>query len=191
MKPTKYSIVLASASPRRIELMRQWGFSYVVKPSKIREVTRFVRPSAIVKDLATQKASAVAKAVEKGIVLGADTIVVVNGEIIGKPRNHADAMRILKILSGSYHSVYTGIALINVCSGARVISYDVARVKMRRFDPGEVSGLAGKHLDKAGAYAVQETEDAFVERIKGDYYTVVGLPKKKLFVCLKKLRALR
>lgn len=187
---TKHPIVLASASPRRIELMRAWGFTYTVTPSHIREVTRFVRPSAIVRDLAVQKARAVARDVEHGIVIGADTIVVLNGDIIGKPKNHADAMRILRSLSGSYHAVYTGIALIDARSGARVVAYDVARVKMRRFDPAEIERLAGKHLDKAGAYAVQETEDAFVDHIEGDYYTVVGLPKKKLFSCMKKIASL-
>jgi len=183
-------IVLASASPRRISLMKEWGFSCIVTPSHIRENTRFIRPSAIVKDLAVRKASAVALTIDSGIVLGADTIVVLNGAIIGKPKNHADAIRILKALSGSFHAVYTGIALIDAASGAQVVDYDVARVKMRRFDPAEITGLAGKHLDKAGAYAVQETEDRFVDSIKGDYYTVVGLPKKKLFECLNKMSAL-
>lgn len=180
-------IVLASASPRRIELMRAWGFSFEVRPSNISEETTLRRPSAVVRDLAARKAAAVAPTVASGIVLGADTIVVLNGEQIGKPKDPADAARILRALSGSYHAVYTGIALIDAATGVRVVDYDVARVRMRRFDPHELPALAGKHLDKAGAYAVQETEDAFVDRIEGDYFTVVGLPREKLFACLKRL----
>lgn len=180
-------IVLASASPRRIELMRAWGFSFEVRPSNISEETILRRPSAVVKDLAARKAAAVVPAVTNGIVLGADTIVVLNGEQIGKPKDPADAARILRALSGSYHAVYTGIALIDAATGVRIVDYDVARVRMRRFDPQELSALAGKHLDKAGAYAVQETEDAFVDHIDGDYFTVVGLPREKLFASLERL----
>lgn len=180
-------IVLASASPRRIELMRAWGFTFEVRPSNISEETSLRRPSAVVRDLAARKAAAVAPSVTAGIVLGADTIVVLNGEQIGKPKDPADAERILRALSGSYHAVYTGIALIDAASGVRVVDYDVARVRMRRFDPRELPALAGKHLDKAGAYAVQETEDAFVDRIEGDYFTVVGLPRTKLYDCLRRL----
>jgi septum formation protein len=173
-------VILASASPRRIELMKEWGLKPRIIPSHIDEKTRYRRPHEHVKDLALQKARSVAERVAAGIVVGADTIVVLKGTIIGKPRDERDAARILGSLSGSRHRVYTGIAAIDAASGATRVTYAVSTVKMRRLAPGEIRRLSGKHLDKAGAYAVQEKEDSFVEKIEGDYFNVVGLPRQKL-----------
>jgi len=179
-------IILASASPRRIELLKRWGMKFEVSPSRADESTDLKKPSAIVKTLALRKASSVAAGRKEGLVIGADTIVVLNGEIIGKPRNKKDSLRILSGLNGSYHRVYSGMAVIDAATGRTVVDYEVSRVKTRKFSPAELESLAGKHMDKAGAYAVQEKDDAFVESIEGDYFNVVGLPYFGLKKLLKK-----
>jgi septum formation protein len=178
-------VILASMSPRRIELLKRWGVSFRVKPSHIHEKTARKRPSAIVRDLALQKASAVAKTLSEGLVIGADTIVVLQGKIIGKPKHEEHAHEILSRLNGSLHRVYSGVAVVDAGTGKSKVVYDVSKVKMRRIKPEELRLLSRKHLDKAGAYAVQEKEDAFVEKIWGDYYTVVGLPYFKTKKLLK------
>lgn len=179
----KKKIILASASPRRSHLMQEWGLPFVVKPSHADESTHYTAPAYLVRELALRKALSVAEDIQGGIVVGADTIVVLKGEIIGKPRDTAHAHRILSNLNGSWHRVYTGVAVVDAASGRFSVDYEVSRVKMRRFSADEIRRLAGKHLDKAGAYAVQEQDDAFVERIEGDYFNVVGLP----FDCLARL----
>ena len=178
-------VILASVSPRRIELLKQCGLKFEVIPSHIKENTLHKNPANIVKDLALQKAMHVAKKFSKGIVIGADTIVVYKKKIIGKPKNTKDAGRILSMLNGTFHRVYTGIAVIDAQSGTLKAACEVSRVKMRKLTADEIKGFSGKHMDKAGAYAVQEKDDAFVDYIVGDYYNVVGLPLKKLAELLK------
>jgi septum formation protein len=182
----KPPVILASASPRRIELLRRWGVAFTVCPSHADEKTGRTRPSSIVRELAERKAASVAAGLKEGIVIGADTIVVLKGEIIGKPRDKKDALRILTNLNGSCHKVYSGIAAIDAATGRKEIAHDVSRVKMHRFSGEDLLRLAGKHMDKAGAYAIQEKGDAFVERIEGDYFNVVGLPYGKTKELLKK-----
>jgi septum formation protein len=173
-------IILASASPRRKLLLKQCGLKFKVAASSADEKTKLKRPSAVVKELALRKASDVAEKIQKGIVIGADTIVVVDGRIIGKPRSANHAEKILRAINGGYHKVYTGVAVLDASSGRRSVFYEMSRVKMRKLCKDELKRLGGKHMDKAGAYAIQEKEDAFVDYIKGDYYNVVGLPVKKL-----------
>lgn len=177
---TGQKIILASTSPRRSQLLKEWGIKFEIVPSDCDEKTALKKPSYIVQELALRKALSAAKKVKEGLVIGADTIVAVGTHIIGKPENHDHSHKILEKLNGSYHKVYTGVAVIDACSGKKIVSYDVSRVKMRKFQPEEIKKFAGKHMDKAGAYAVQETEDAFVEKIEGDYFNVVGLPFYKL-----------
>lgn len=173
-------IILASASPRRQKLLKAWGVRFRILPSNIRERTNFKKPSEIVKDLAYKKAFSVAGKLKEGIVIGADTIVVLKGEIIGKPKDPKDAERILSGLNGGCHRVYSGISVIDASSGRSKTAFAVSRVKMRRLSKSEIERFSHKHLDKAGAYAVQEKGDAFVESIEGDYFNVVGLPYIKL-----------
>lgn len=173
-------IILASASPRRRKLLKEWGVKFRAVSSNITEKTNFKNPARIVMDLARQKAASVAKKFKTGIVIGADTIVVLKGEIIGKPAGPADAARILSKLNGSYHRVYSGIAVIDAATGRLRAAFEVSRVKMRKLSADEVKKFSSKHLDKAGAYAVQEKGDAFVEKIEGDYFNVVGLPYARL-----------
>jgi septum formation protein len=181
-------IILASSSPRRIELLKRWGLKFKVKPSRINEHTRFKSPKSIVKDLAARKALSISRNLKKGIVIGADTIVVLNGKIIGKPSSQENAKKILSSLSGTKHKVYTGIAVIDAACRKNIVDYEVSTVTMRKLSSQEIKRASSKHLDKAGAYAVQEESDAFVEKIEGDYFNVVGLPYKNLKKLLNKFR---
>lgn len=187
-------LILASRSPRRKKILQQlarlWPITFKVIPSDISEELPSparLAPAALVKTLALKKAAATAAKIKQGIVLGADTIVFLNNKIIGKPKDAQEAVKILRQLSGSKHWVYTGLALIEKPSGRKLVGFEKTRVSMRKFSRDEIKRLAGKHLDKAGAYAIQEGEDAFVEKIEGDYYNVVGLPVKKLAQMLSKL----
>lgn len=123
-----------------------------------------------------RKAVSIARRHPAAVVLGADTIVVCRGRIIGKPKDHADSMRILRLLNGTWQKVYTGIAVAADGGGKHWESAVVSRVLARRLDEASLRRLAGKHPDKAGAYAVQDKSDPFISRIEGDYGNVVGLP---------------
>lgn len=170
------TLILASASPRRRILLRQLGMPFRVIPSRVSETTGEKNPRRFVILLALRKAREVARRHPKATVLGADTIVVCRGRIIGKPRDLADSRRILELLNGRWQEVYTGIA-VAWAGGKRSLARAVkSRVLARRLNSDELSRLAGKHPDKAGAYAVQDQDDPFIERIEGDYGNVVGLP---------------
>ena len=145
-------------------------------PSHVSEASREQNPRRLVLQLALRKAKDVARRHPKAVVLGADTIVVCCGEIIGKPRSLADARRILELLNGRWQEVYTGVAVVwagGKESSARVVK---SRVLARHLSPAQLSRLSGKHHDKAGAYAVQDRDDPFISRIEGDFTNVVGLP---------------
>jgi len=172
-------IILASASPRRISLLKEWGLKFEIVPSCADENTDLVKPS-----LALRKGLSVAKSREDALIISADTIVVLNGKIVGKPKDKKDSEKILKELNGSLHKVYTGVAIIG--AKKQTVFYDVAGVKMKKLPERELKRLFGKHMDKAGAYAVQDKDDAFADKIYGDYYTVVGLPYFKLKKELKR-----
>jgi septum formation protein len=182
--------ILASASPRRRQLLREMGIKFKVIPSSIREkADPGLSPAQLVKKLAWQKAADVARQFKgkKGIVIGADTIVVRRGEILGKPRDPRHARQILNKLSGSIHFVYTGVAVIDTWADKKIVAYEKTRVIMKKLSPDEIKYHSVRHLDKAGAYAVQEEKDAFVEKIEGCYYNVVGLPISLLKRMLKQL----
>lgn len=180
-------VILASASPRRSALLKEWGVRFKTVPSNADEETSLKRPSAVVRALALRKAASVASRIPGGIVIGADTIVVLGSDIIGKPKDEKDAARILGRLNGTCHKVYSGVAVVDAATGKSRVACEVSRVRMRKLFSEEVKRLSAKHLDKAGAYAVQETGDAFVEKIEGDYFNVVGLPYGKLKTLLAPL----
>ncbi|MBU0951498.1 MAG: septum formation protein Maf [Elusimicrobia bacterium] len=173
-------IILCSSSQRRKELVKKFRLPYIVYQPDVDENIKINDPIKLVKKLALLKALDGTKCFSKGLALGVDTIVVLNREIIGKPKNSSDAIRILNKLNGSTHSVYSGFALIDCATGKAVIDYDVTKVKMHRLSRERIKSLSSKHQDKAGAYAVQEKDDCFVEKIYGDYDNVVGLPVKKI-----------
>ena len=170
------ALILASKSPRRIEILKQLGVEFEIIPSQCAEKSTKKRPSARVCELATQKAFDVAKKYPQAVVIGADTLVYCKGEIIGKPKNLQDAKRILNKLNNSWQSVYTGVCLMQLSTRKMLFGYDVSHCKARKLSPEQLAHLAGKHMDKAGAYAVQDNEDPFIARIVGSKSNVVGFP---------------
>lgn len=169
---------LASGSPRRKKLLGTCVPRFRVMASGVPEPAPRAGEDVrgYVKRLARLKALAVARRVPRGLVLGADTVVVRRGKVYGKPTDRADAHRILSELSGKWHAVYTGLALA-LRPGRRVwTSVHRTRVRLRAFSPSELRRLSRRHHDKAGAYAAQARGNPFVERYRGDFNTVVGLP---------------
>ena len=183
------NIILASKSPRRADLLKQIDLEFQVYPSGIEEpqITR-ISPEIAVQELALTKARAVAAKLDAGLVIGADTVVVIDGEPIGKPENDAHAIEILTRLSGNRHEVITGVALINIKRKNEVVWGEKTAVYFRKLRQSEISAYvrSGEPSDKAGAYGIQERAGAFVERIEGCYFNVVGLPLASLTMQLWK-----
>ena len=175
-------IILASASPRRCDLMQQAGFDFEVVISDTDENIEENDPAELLKKLAQAKAGNVAFGYDNTIVIGADTIVYIDGEILGKPKDPAHAFQMLRKLSGRAHTVYTGLALLNTITGRCEVSVDSTDVYMRDLSDDEINAYisTGEPMDKAGAYGVQGRAGMFIKRIEGDFFTVVGLPLYRL-----------
>ncbi len=184
-------LILASASPRRRQLLKRLRIPFKVIPSRVSEDCSLKNPRRFVEELAIRKAKAVAKTQPKGLILGADTVVVLDGDILGKPRDAEDAYRMLYRLSGSIHYVYTGIALVDAETGRCKSHVATSAVRMKKLPIDKILTLSRRHLDKAGSYAIQEKKDPIAKVIKGSYENVVGLPvdvvKKLLAGFLKDL----
>ena len=192
-------IVLASASPRRRELLSQIGVEFEVKPADGEERIISTEPSKVVEELSGQKAMFTAKALEKEnghvpegcIVLGADTIVSYEGRILGKPSDEEDAIQMLSMLQGNTHQVYTGVTVLKEKQGSwkshtffectDVIFYPVTREEIVEYVN------SGDPMDKAGSYGIQGAWGAYVKGIHGDYNNVVGLPVARLIYETKKI----
>ena len=181
--------ILASASPRRKELLEQIGVTFDILPATGEEVITKELPGEVVMELAKQKAEEVAKtAGADALVLGADTVVAYEGKILGKPKDEADALRMLTMLSGKEHEVYTGVALIdnrdqsmeNFFERTKVTMYPVSEEEIRDYIAG------GEPMDKAGAYAIQGLGAKFIQKIEGDYNNVVGLPIGRIYQEIKR-----
>ena len=170
------TFILASASPRRSELLGAAGCKFEIIPAMGAEETSLRKPGAVVKDLALKKAFEVARKYPAETVVGADTLVFCKGKIIGKPKDKADALKMLKLLNNSWQSVYTGVAIVNFRRKKIYTGYAVSKCKARNLTAEQLAKLAGKHMDKAGAYAVQDTDDALIEKIVGSKTNVVGMP---------------
>ena len=171
-------LFLASASPRRRAILRAAGVSFTVDPSNVDENISEKNPRRLVVKLARLKALDVARRHPGRLVLGADTIVVCAGEILGKPKNLKDAVRMITLQSGRAQRVYTATAL--VARGRVYTELAVTKVYARLLSSVHRRRLAGKHMDKAGAYAVQDRSDPLVERIVGDRDNVTGLPMRSV-----------
>lgn len=181
-------LVLASASPRRQELLRNAGILFEVQAAHIpEEPLPQETPQACAERLAREKALAVARQRPDDIVLGADTVVVVDGQILGKPSDPADASRMLRMLSGRQHQVITGVAL--VASGQWSVASETTSVTMLEITNEEIAEYAagGEPMDKAGAYAIQGLASRWIPRIEGDYSNVVGLPIALVWRMLKQV----
>ncbi|WP_191560721.1 Maf family protein [Metabacillus idriensis] len=170
-------LILASSSPRRKELLENVKVPFKVVVSDVEEVVDpMLPPSEIVMSLAEQKAAAVADRFKESFVLGADTVVVYEGNILGKPENTEDAKRMLTALSGNAHQVLTGVAII--FQNEKIVFYEQTDVTFWPLTEDEIENyiLTEEPMDKAGSYGIQGLGSLFVKEIKGDYFTVVGLP---------------
>lgn len=188
MISTDKPIILASRSPRRVHLMQLLGIPFVIQESGVQEIVdNGLMPEEIVRRLSLQKANDVASRVHSGIVIGADTIVVLDGKILGKPSTEEEAVAMLSRLSGRTHSVFTGFALVDAETKKSYIDFERTEVTFRRLSGDEILSYvrSGSPMDKAGAYGIQDDYGAvFVEKIEGCFYNVVGFPLSKFYSAL-------
>lgn len=175
-------IVLASASPRRRELLKQVGFTPVVVPSQVKEIITKTQPEEVVMELSAQKAEDVAKSYEKithaAVIIGSDTVVAAEGEILGKPKDVEDAARMIAMIQGRTHQVYTGVTMIFAQTGERVMFAEKTDVEVYPMTENQIQRYieTGEPMDKAGGYGIQGCFAAYIKGISGDYNNVVGLP---------------
>lgn len=184
-------IILASVSPRRQEILTQAGIRFETVPSNVDEnLCDKASPYELTKELSHRKAWHVAQTAQApAVIIAADTVVTINGEIIGKPSDESDAFIILKKLLGKKHSVYTGVTLIKKTESELLTRsfVDNAEVYMRAARDCDIESYikTGEPMDKAGAYAIQGRGCVFVEKIEGDFYTVMGLPISRVYLELE------
>ncbi|SRR6266498_691539 len=181
----KEKLMLASKSPRRAEILRAVGWEFEAVAADIDE-TRFASEDALsyVARLARAKAEAVAGKLNEWLVLGADTVVLVDSRILGQPRDDEDARRMLQLLNGRWHEVLTGVALVRSGQALQVVvDHEITRVRFAEMSADEIDGYvsSGEPMGKAGAYAIQGRAALFIEEIQGDYFNVVGLPIRLVY----------
>ncbi len=203
----KLRLILASSSPRRRELLKQIGAEFEIFPAQGEEVITSVKPEQTVLELSRQKAQEVADCllssgerqeekifqtgeIEKTLILGADTVVAFGGKILGKPKDREDAIQMLQMLSGSTHSVFTGVTIVAAGEGGQKAYsfYEETKVTMYPMPMPEILSYiqTGEPMDKAGAYGIQGKGAVYIERIQGDYNNVVGLPVARIFQEMQK-----
>jgi septum formation protein len=186
----KEKLVLASRSPRRAEILKAVGWPFEMVAANIDE-SRFESEAAVpyVRRLAQTKAETVAKNLPSGLVLGADTVVLVDEEILGQPSDAEDARRMLKLLSGRWHEVLTGVALLCAGENRSVVDHEKTRVRFAEMSVAEIDWYVatGEPMDKAGAYAVQGSAALFIEEIQGDYFNIVGLPVRLVYELARRI----
>ena len=187
------TLTLASSSPRRAEILTAVGWPFRTIPAGIDETRKFGEsPVEYVQRLAEEKAVAVASTLQSGLVLGADTTVVVGDVLLGQPTDTNDARRMLALLSGKSHEVLTGVALVRVGGETRV-AYEQTRVIFAEMSEREIDWYisTGEPQGKAGAYAVQGSAALFIKEIRGDYFNVVGLPIRLVYQLLRGMSELQ
>ena len=191
MIKTNLPIYLASRSPRRRNLLKQINIDFKSFEVDLNEIVhKNEKPNKIVTRLANEKMKIAKGRIKRGIIITADTIVVLDGNVIGKPKNKKDAKRILKQLSGRTHIVYTGFAIYNSIKNLLLTEYEKTFVKFRNINDKEIDEYikSGSPMDKAGAYGIQDDFGAvFIDKINGCYYNVVGLPLTKVYQALLKI----
>lgn len=187
-------LILASASPRRKDLLKQIGLEFEAYPADIDETSiGYADAGKYAEEMSRQKALMVAKKFydipdEEYLVLGADTTVEVDGTILGKPKDHADAVRMLETIQGRWHRVITGITLVNSRTREVITDSELTRVKIRRMTQEMIRAYlnTGESMDKAGAYGAQGFGSLIVERVEGCFFNVIGLPLHKLSLLLER-----
>lgn len=182
-------IYLASRSPRRRALLKKFGFRFQCLFPNIKERLKTKNPKQLAIKIAQQKVNAVKDKINQGIIIGIDTIIVINNRIIGKPKNKADARKILKSLSGKTHKVISGIYILQKPNQRSIKLTETTKVTFRKLADWEIEKYlkTNEPYDKAGAYGIQGRAGIFVKKINGCYFNVVGLPINKLLVGLKRL----
>lgn len=182
------TVILASASPRRQALLWQMGLDFKVQAANIDEdQVQIQNPAQLVRALSLAKAQSVAKDHVDALTLAADTVVTLDGLILGKPRDEDEAFRSLRHLAGRSHEVYTGFALLHPQGHRQVLRHEVSTVHIRPLSDEEIRQYirSGEPMDKAGAYGIQDIGALLVDNIHGDYYNVMGLPLCALSLALK------
>ena len=187
----KPKLILASKSPRRAEILNAVGWPFEQLAANIDE-TRHEGEDAVVyvKRLAQTKAERVASQIDNGLVLGADTVVVIDGEILGQPGDGENARRMLRLLNGKWHDVVTGVALVKAGETTpRSVAHASTRVRFCQMSEEEIDWYVstGEPSDKAGAYAIQGRGGIFIREIAGDYFNIVGLPIRLVYELVRKL----
>lgn len=188
----KKQLILASSSPRRKKILEDMKVKFEVIPSNIDE-NIIEKKNAIkyVQEIAKMKADKVRKelSINNAIIIGADTVVLIDNDILGKQASKEEIISALKRLSGKFHKVLTGIAVIDTESGKILQDYEESEVKFKKLSEETINNYINSMCwkDKAGGYNIEEVEEEFVEEIKGDYYNILGLPVKKLDNLLKKI----
>lgn len=184
-------LILASASPRRAEILRDAGIAFEAFATHVDEARREGESvEELVRRLAEAKArAAMAHVSGPSIMIGADTEVVVEGQVLGKPADAADARRMLTLLAGRTHEVVTGLALIRLPDGTLRVEYETTRVTFAPLNEQEIEAYvaSGEPFDKAGAYAIQGRGGRYVTRVEGCYFNVVGVPLARLYRMLREL----
>ncbi|MBR6328932.1 MAG: septum formation protein Maf [Lachnospiraceae bacterium] len=181
-------LILASGSPRRREILENLGISFEVVKSECDEVTGAAAPEEVVTSLSLRKARDVKSRVGKdAMILAADTVVALDGRILGKPADVSEAFEMLSSLSGRTHEVYTGVALL-LPDGREISFYECTKVEVADLDRAETEAYiaSGEPMDKAGAYGIQGLFSVHIKGITGDYFNVVGLPVARLYAECKK-----
>ena len=181
-------IILASNSPRRKELLTRENIEFIIETSNNKEIfDKDMTLEDALLNVALQKASPIYEKHQDEIVIGADTIVVINQEILGKPKNHDDAVRMLQLLSGKTHEVMTGVVILNKTNPIKFVEKTQVTFKELTIDEIEYYITHENVYDKAGSYAIQDGAKAFVTKVLGDYDNIIGLPVTKVVKYLKEL----
>lgn len=194
MTSDKLQIILASASPRREQLLREMGLRFtVVQPTGVEELLGGAAPDVVAMQNAQRKARVVAGRHPDMVVIGADTIVVLKGKLYGKPRDREEAAQMLGQLAGQQHEVITGVCLSHRALDTELTFAETTRVWMRPLTQLQIAEYLDKinPLDKAGAYAIQEHGAGIVERIEGSYHNVMGLPTERVAATLERIGMVR
>lgn len=187
-------IILASASPRRAELLKLLNIKFETKPSNIDEDRFFdLCPKDLVQKLSFEKAKSILNKNDKNVaIIGSDTIVCINDRILGKPKDKEDAFRMLSMLNGNKHTVFTGLCILGFINGNyfEEVLYSYANVYFGKYSDKQLISYinTSEYMDKAGSYAIQGKGSFLVEKIEGDFYSIVGLPIQKLYFLLEKYK---
>lgn len=182
-------MILASKSPRRKEILENIGFNLKIKSEEVEEISDKLEITEKIMEIAYKKVEAVAYKFPDEYVAGADTIVELNGEIIGKPKDEKEAFKILKNLSGKTHNVITAYSFINKSKNILIQDYSITKVFFKDLSDEMINWYIStkEPMDKAGAYGIQEKGSIFVEKIEGDFFTVMGFPIEKFMTRLLEL----